>query len=141
MVSYNARPCVNITLDIINTNNQNRIIKNRGINALINECLIGPILTIGATFITYACALLAYLYLIFTSPAYNSNSTYTPVVMAFTFLISLQIYNIFTTPIASGIDTIFVASAWDPEVLIRDHPDLYGRMVAVYPHIQQCIHA
>ncbi|XTI85140.1 plasma-membrane choline transporter-domain-containing protein [Cenococcum geophilum] len=116
------------------------MIKNRGIDALVNECLIGPVLTMGATFIAYVCALLAYLYLIFTSPAYNSSDTYTLVVVAFAFLIGLQICNIFTTPIDSGIDTIFVASAWDPEELMRDHPDLYGRMVAVYPH-QQSIHA
>lgn len=117
------------------------MIKNRGIDALVNECLIGPVLTIGATFIAYACALLAYCYLIFTAPAYNSDGSYTPVVVAFAFLIGLQICNVFTTPLSSGIDTIFVASAWDPEVLMRDHPDLYARMVAVYPHVQQAIHA
>ncbi|KAF2141481.1 uncharacterized protein K452DRAFT_319085 [Aplosporella prunicola CBS 121167] len=117
------------------------MIKNRGIDALVNECLIGPVLTMGATFIAYACAFLAYLYLIFTSPAYNQGGEYTPVVVAFAFLIGLQICNIFTTPLASGIDTIFVAAAWDPEVLMRDHPDLYARMVSVYPHVQQAIHA
>ncbi|QDS69540.1 Protein pns1 [Venturia effusa] len=117
------------------------MIKNRGIDALVNECLIGPVLTMGATFIAYACALLAYCYLIFTAPAYNSNGSYTPVVVAFAFLIGLQICNVFTTPLSSGLDTIFVASAWDPEVLMRDHPDLYARMVAVYPHVQQAIHA
>jgi tellurite resistance protein TehA-like permease len=117
------------------------MIKDRGIDALINECLIGPVLTMGATFIAYACALLAYLYLIFTSPAYNQDGAYTPVVVAFAFLIGLQICNIFTTPLMSGIETIFVACAWDPEVLMRDHQELYGKMVAVYPHVQQAIHA
>jgi hypothetical protein len=53
----------------------------------------------------------------------------------------IQICNIFTTPLSSGIDTIFVAMAWDPEVLMREHPDLYTRMIAVYPHVQQAIHA
>lgn len=33
------------------------MIKNRGIDALINECLIGPVLSMGATFVAYACAL------------------------------------------------------------------------------------
>ncbi|KAF2201058.1 DUF580-domain-containing protein [Delitschia confertaspora ATCC 74209] len=117
------------------------MIKDRGIDALVNECLIGPVLTMGATFIAYFCAFVAYLYLIFTSPAYNQDGTYTPVVIAFAFLIGLQICNIFTTPLSSGIDTIFVASAWDPDVLMRDHPDLYARMIAVYPHVQQAIHA
>ncbi|KAF1939643.1 DUF580-domain-containing protein [Clathrospora elynae] len=118
-----------------------KMIKDRGIDALVNECLIGPVLSMGATFIAYACALLAYLYLIFTSPAYNSDGAYTPIVVAFAFVIGLQICNIFTTPLSSGIDTLFVAMAWDPEVLMREHPDLYHRMIAVYPHVQQAIHA
>lgn len=50
-----------------------------------------------------------YLYLIFTSPSYNANGDFTPVVVAFSFLIGLQICNIFTTPLSSGVDTIFVA--------------------------------
>jgi hypothetical protein len=108
---------------------------------LLLQCLIGPVLTQGATAIAYLCALLAYLYLIFTSPAYNSNGEYTPVVVAFAFLIGLQIANIFTTPISSGIDTIFVAAAFDPQVMITEHPDLYAKMVSTYPHVQQAIHA
>ncbi|KAK3069538.1 putative choline transporter, neither null mutation nor overexpression affects choline transport [Teratosphaeriaceae sp. CCFEE 6253] len=118
-----------------------RLIKDRGIDALVNECLIGPVLTMGATFVAYACALLAYLYLVFTDPAYNQNGEFTPVVIAYAFLIGLQIANCFTVPLSSGIDTIFVAAAWDPEVLMKEHPDLYSRMVAVYPHVQQAIHA
>ncbi|KAF2676424.1 DUF580-domain-containing protein [Lentithecium fluviatile CBS 122367] len=118
-----------------------KMIKDRGIDALVNECLIGPVLSMGAFFVAYTCAFLAYLYLIFTSPAYNQDGAYTPVVVAFAFLIGLQICQIFTTPLSSGIDTIFVAMAWDPEVLMRDHSDLYHQMVAVYPHIQQAIHA
>ncbi|KAK2017610.1 DUF580-domain-containing protein [Colletotrichum eremochloae] len=118
-----------------------KMIKDRGIDALINECLIGPVLSFGATFIGYACALLAYLYMVFTNPVYNQSGNYTPLVVAFSFLIGLQIANVFTTPISSGIDTIFVASAWDPQVLMRDHPELYDEMVRVYPEVQQSIHA
>ncbi|KAL2130250.1 hypothetical protein VTI74DRAFT_6708 [Chaetomium olivicolor] len=118
-----------------------RMIKDRGIDALVNECLIGPVLGMGATFVGYACALLSYVYMVFTHPAYNAGGGFTPVVVAFAFLIGLQICNVFTTPISSGIDTIFVAAAWDPEVMIRDHPDLYHRMVQVYPQVQQAIHA
>jgi hypothetical protein len=118
-----------------------RMIKDRGIDALINDCLISPVLTMGATFVAYVCALLSYLYVIFTSPAYNSDGAYTPVIVAFEFLVGLQIANVFTTPLASGVDTIFVSMAFDPEVLMRDHGELYDRMVAVYPHVQMAIHA
>ncbi|KAF2278621.1 DUF580-domain-containing protein [Westerdykella ornata] len=118
-----------------------KMVKDRGIDALINECLIGPVLSMGAFSIAYASALLAYLYLIFTSPAYNQDGSYTPVVVAFAFVIGLQVCQIFTTPLSSGVDTIFVAMAWDPEVLIAQHGDLYDTMVQVYPHVQQAIHA
>ncbi|EPS37392.1 hypothetical protein H072_8880 [Dactylellina haptotyla CBS 200.50] len=117
-----------------------RLIKDRGIDALIQDCLINPVLTMGAVFVGYLCALLAYLYLEFTNPAYNSRGTYTAVIMAFAFLIGLQIANVFLNPLKSGASTIFVAIAVDPQVLMSDHPDLYGRMVSVYPHIQQAIH-
>ncbi|ROV90810.1 hypothetical protein VPNG_09853 [Cytospora leucostoma] len=118
-----------------------KMIKNRGIDTLVNECLIGPVFTFGAMFVGFATALLAYLYLEFTDPTYNSGGRYTVVIVAFAFLIGLQICNIFTTPLSSGIDTIFVAAAWDPEVMIRDHGDLYHQMVQVYPHVQEAIHA
>lgn len=117
------------------------MIKQRGIDALINECLLGPVFSMGATFVGFACALLAHLYLEYTAPAYNSAGTYTPVVDAFAFLIGLQICNIFTTPLSSGIDTIFVAAAWDPVKLMQNHPDVYDAMVRVYPQVQTAIHA
>ncbi|KAI9166518.1 Protein PNS1 [Paramyrothecium foliicola] len=116
-----------------------RMIKNRGFDALINECLIGPVLSFGAIFIAYACTLLAYLYLRFTDPPYNSDGSYTTVILAFAFLIGFQIANVFTTPLSSGIDTIFVAMAWDPQVMWRDHPELYNEMVRVYPKVQEAI--
>ena len=95
----------------------------------------------GASFIGYTCALLAYLYIIFTSPAYNADGSFTPVVVAFAFLIGLQIAHIFCTPLVSGIETIFVAMAWDPDVLAREHPELYTNMVRVYPQVQNAIRA
>ena len=117
------------------------MMKQRGIDALVNDCLIGPVLTMGSTFVGFACALLAFLYLEFTKPEYNSNGGFFPVIMAFSFLIGLQVCQIFMTPLSSGVDTTFVAAAWDPEVLMRDHSDLYQRMVQVYPRVQEAIHA
>ena len=98
-------------------------------------------MTMGATFVAYACALLAYLYLLFTDPGYNQDGGFTPVIVAYAFLIGLQIAHCFTTPLSSGIETIFVAAAWDPEVMMREHPEMYQKMVQVYPHVQQAIHA
>jgi Plasma-membrane choline transporter len=83
--------------------------------------------------------LLAYLYLYFTDPPYNSDGQYTPFVLAFSFLIGFQIAQIVTTPLSSGIDTLFVACGWDPQVLYREHPELYAEMAKVYPKVQHVI--
>lgn len=115
------------------------MIKSRGIDALVNECLLGPVFTCGASFVGYACALLSYLYLVFTKPAYNADGDFTPVVVAFAFLIGLQICQIFTTPLSSGIDAIFVAMAFDPQAMQQKHPELYQRMLSVYPKIQEIV--
>ncbi|KAK7221251.1 hypothetical protein V2G26_009254 [Clonostachys chloroleuca] len=115
------------------------MIKDRGIDALVNECLIGPVLSFGGIFIGYACALLAYLFLYIQKPSYNTTGAYTPVVVAFAFLIGFQICNVFTTPLSSGIDTIFVAMGWDPQVLAREHPELYEEMARVYPKVHEVI--
>ena len=63
-----------------------RMIKQRGIDALVNECLIGPVLGFGATFVGYACGLVAFVYLRITNPEYNSDGSYTPIAVAFGFL-------------------------------------------------------
>ncbi|KAG5944241.1 putative choline transporter, neither null mutation nor overexpression affects choline transport [Claviceps monticola] len=115
------------------------LIKDRGIDALVNECLIGPVLSLGAMFIGAVTALFAYLYLIFTDPSYNKDGSYTPVIVAFAFLMAFQIGLIFTTPISSGVDTIFVAAGWDPQVMISNHGQLYHDMVMLYPKAQQAI--
>ncbi len=67
----------------------------------------------------------AYLYVSFTKPDYNQRNTFTAIIMAFAFPVGLQIANIFLVPTKSGVATVFVAMAFDPEVLINEFPDLY----------------
>ncbi|OGE50687.1 hypothetical protein PENARI_c016G04524 [Penicillium arizonense] len=117
------------------------MMRDRGIDALVQDCLMGPVLTMGSTFVAYVCALLAYLYLQFTKPAYNNDGNFTAVIMAFAFLIGLQICQVFMTPIGSGVETIFVAMGWDPQVMINDHPGIYYKLVELYPQVQQAVHA
>lgn len=88
-------------------------------------------LSCGATFIAYLTALLAYLYLKYTAPGYNEGGGYYPIVMAAAFCIGLQIANTTVVPLSSGVATLFVATAHNPEVL-RDHfPALYAEMARV----------
>lgn len=117
------------------------MIKDRGVDVLVNECLINPVLSMGALFVAYLSTILAFLYLQFTRPSFNDGNTFTVVIMAFAFLIGLQIANIFLVPIKSGLATFFVAMAFDPQILIMEYPDLWQRMIQVYPHVQNAIHA
>lgn len=117
------------------------MMRDRGIDALVQDCLMGPVLTMGSTFVAYVCALLSYLYLQFTNPEYNRDGNFTAVIMAFSFVIGLQICQIFMTPVGSGVETIFVAMGWDPQVMINDHPDIYYKLVQLYPRVQQAVHA
>lgn len=117
-----------------------KMMKDRGFDALATDCLVGPVLSMGSLFVAYLSTLLAYLYLEYTKPAYNEGRTFTPVIMAFAFLIALQICQIFLTPIGSGVETLFVAMAWDPQVAMTDHPEFWEKLVHVYPRVQQMVH-
>ncbi|KAL0630939.1 pH nine-sensitive protein 1 [Maublancomyces gigas] len=61
--------------------------------------------------------------------------------MAFAFLVGLQIYNIFMVPVKSGVATIFTCMAHNPEILMRDFPELYHQILAVYPELSNAIHS
>lgn len=121
-----------------------KVVKDRGVDVLVNDCLMGPVLTMGAVGVAYICALLSFLYLQFTKPGYNSaaaegEGSFTAVIMAFAFVIGLQVCHVFMTPVGSGIETIFVAMAWNPEVLMANHPRVHQGLVKVYPKVQQAV--
>jgi hypothetical protein len=95
----------------------------------------------GAVAVGFACALLSYVYLLITDPDYNRGGDYTFVILFFAFIVGLQITNVFTTPLSSGIDTIFVAAGWNPEILRSYHPDLFEEIVRSYPQVAIAMHA
>lgn len=112
------------------------LVKKKGIDALVNDSLIGSVLTFGSTFIGYVSALLAFLYLKFTKPAYNESGGFYPVVIAYAFMIGTQIGNITTVSIHSGVSTFFVALAKDPEVFHMSYPDIFERILQTYPQVR-----
>ncbi|KAI5302718.1 putative choline transporter, neither null mutation nor overexpression affects choline transport [Ascosphaera pollenicola] len=112
-----------------------RMLNDRGFDAVANDCLVGPVISMGAIFVAYICTLLSYLYLQFTKPDYNRDGTFTPLVMAFAFVIGMQVCQIFMTPISSGVDTLFVGMAWDPQVMLYEHPEIAAELAEVYPDL------
>jgi uncharacterized membrane protein YecN with MAPEG domain len=67
-----------------------RLFKDRGIDALVNDSLVGMTLTWGAYIVGISCSLFGYLYLRYTHPAYNDDGNYTPIVLFFAFIIGVQ---------------------------------------------------
>ncbi|KAG2015548.1 integral to plasma membrane protein [Coprinopsis cinerea AmutBmut pab1-1] len=66
-----------------------RLFKDRGIDALVNDSLVGMTLMWGAYAIGLLSSLFAYLYLRITDPPYNADGQYTPVILLFSFFIGM----------------------------------------------------
>ncbi|KAF8070149.1 plasma-membrane choline transporter-domain-containing protein [Lyophyllum atratum] len=112
-----------------------RLFKDRGIDALVNDSLVGMTMTWGGYIIGLLSSLFAYLYLRFTAPSYNADGSYTAPVLLFAFLIGLQCSLTLSSAIEAGVSTIFVGLAEDPQVLAIRAPELFGLIATTYPHV------
>ncbi|KAG1799715.1 plasma-membrane choline transporter-domain-containing protein [Suillus plorans] len=109
----------------------------RGIDALVNDSLVGMTLTWGAYAIGLLCSLFGYLYLRLTDPAYNADGQYTAPVVLFGFIIGLQCSMTMSAAIEAGVSTIFVGLGEDPQVLAARAPDLFRLIALTYPRVVQ----
>lgn len=113
------------------------MMKQKGIDALINDSLINTALGFYALFVSYISTLFAFLYLRFTSPGYNATGAFNASLMAFAFVISLQICNITSEVIKSGVATFFIALGNDPEVFQACYPNEFDEVFRAYPEVLQ----
>jgi hypothetical protein len=114
-----------------------RLMKDRGIDALINDSLVGMVLTWGAYVVGILCAAFGYFYLRcesvgllsrlqqllttrlqVTDPAYNSDGDYTAPIILYSFLIGLQAGLALAQALEGGVSTIFVCLGEDPGVYV-----------------------
>lgn len=95
------------------------MIQDRGIEAMINDNLIGNVLFMGSLLVGILSSLLGYLYLLASKPVYNTDGSMTPVVMLICFVIGMSMFSTIATVISSGVTTTFVCLAEDPEALRR----------------------
>lgn len=114
-----------------------RLFKDRGIDALVNDSLVGMTMTWGGYIVGLLCSLFAYLYLRFTDPSYNTEGQYTAPVLLFAFLIGLQCSLTLSSAIEAGVSTIFVGLGEDPHVLAMRAPELFGMIADTYPHVTE----
>ncbi|TYJ52097.1 protein PNS1 [Cryptococcus floricola] len=114
-----------------------RLLKDRGIDALVNDSLVGTALMWGAYINGFLCGVLGYLYLKFTNPSYNSDGQYSAPVILFSFLIGLTESNAISAAIDAGVSTIFVGLGEDPMVLAERSPGLFEMIRQAYPRVLQ----
>ncbi|EJF65249.1 hypothetical protein DICSQDRAFT_159440 [Dichomitus squalens LYAD-421 SS1] len=114
-----------------------RLFKDRGIDALVNDSLVGMTLTWGAYVTGLLCSLFGYLYLRYTHPSYNADGQYTAPVLLFAFLIGLQSSLTLMSAIEAGVSTIFVGLGEDPQVLAIRAPELFALIAQTYPQVVQ----
>ncbi|KAI9332641.1 plasma-membrane choline transporter-domain-containing protein [Pilaira anomala] len=113
------------------------MVKDRGIEAMINDNLIGNVLFMGGLLVGVLCGLLGYIYLKASQPVYNQDGGMTPVVVMMCFLIGSSMFSTIATVISSGVATTFVCLAEDPEALRRSKPELFEKIRETWPRIAQ----
>ncbi|KAJ3035236.1 putative choline transporter, neither null mutation nor overexpression affects choline transport [Rhizophlyctis rosea] len=112
-----------------------QLCKSRGIDAIINDSLIGNVLGIGSILVGLITAFVGYLYVQLSPDLPNDTSNF--IIIAFiAFFIGLSEFTILANVIDSGVTTTFVCLAEDPEALRRTKPQLYNSIVQVYPEVQ-----
>jgi Plasma-membrane choline transporter len=95
------------------------MIKDRGVEALINDNLIGNVLFMGGLLAGVITSLFGYIYMAVARPAFNQYGTATPIVVMVCFIIGLSMFSSIATVITSGVSTTFVCLAEDPDALQR----------------------
>jgi hypothetical protein len=112
-----------------------RMFRDRGIDALVNDSLVGMTMMWGAYVIGLLSSLFAYLYLRVTAPTYNASGQYTAPVLLFAFFIGLVCSTTISSAIEAGVSTIFVGLAEDPQVLAIRAPELFTLIADTYPDV------
>ncbi|KAG7813493.1 hypothetical protein KL921_001039 [Ogataea angusta] len=120
------------------------LVEQKGVSALINDCLISTALGLYSLFVAYACALVSVLFLFTTQPAWAQNTdgmvdVNTEVVLTVLFASAFGFFvaSVATSVVHSGTVTFFIMLAKDPEVYKATHPDEFARVFAAYPDVER----
>lgn len=118
-----------------------RLMKDRGITALINDSLVNILWTFGSVVVGIICGIFAYVYIKQTDPsAFNSESSYYAVVLFFAIGLGSQIaLTLGAGSIGAGVSTLFVTLAEDPQVMAQKEPELFEMIRRTYPQVAQAV--
>ncbi|SJM88682.1 related to protein PNS1 [Zygosaccharomyces bailii] len=111
------------------------MMQEKGVDILVNDSLVNIALMSYSIFAAYMSTLFAFLYLRFTSPEYNSSKSFNVPLMAFSFLIAIQLCNLVNETIRSGVSTLFVAICSDPELFHATNPRRFEDLFRGYSNV------
>ncbi|KAJ1963738.1 putative choline transporter, neither null mutation nor overexpression affects choline transport [Dipsacomyces acuminosporus] len=117
------------------------LIKDRGVDALINDCLIGNVLYMGSFLCGAIVAIVAWAYITVTKPEYNTTGSYTAPIIIIAFIIAMGMFTVLLKCIDSGTATTFVCLAEDPQAMARNNPRLFAQVMESYPNVVRGVRA
>ncbi|KAJ2777671.1 putative choline transporter, neither null mutation nor overexpression affects choline transport [Coemansia javaensis] len=117
------------------------LLTDRGVEALVNDSLVGNVLQMGAFLCASLVALVAWLYITITKPEYNVSGSYTAPIIIAAFVMAMGMFMVLLKPIDSGAATTFVCLAEDPDAMARNNPRLFAMVAEVYPQVVRGVRA
>ncbi|TPX40919.1 hypothetical protein SeLEV6574_g06349 [Synchytrium endobioticum] len=111
-----------------------QLIKTRGIDAVINDNLIGNVLMMGGLLVGLLAGFIGYIYAKFSPDIPDTGGYYASIVLI-CFFVAYAEFTILAEVINSGVITTFVCLAEDPGALYRTKPDLYEAIRQTYPQV------
>ncbi|KAJ3261958.1 putative choline transporter, neither null mutation nor overexpression affects choline transport [Boothiomyces macroporosus] len=108
--------------------------KSRGIDAVINDNLIGNVLGMGCLMIGVITGAIALAYMKISPSVPNEWPNYL-VVGLIGFFVGIVEFSVLSGVIDSGVTTTFVCLAEDPQALLNTKPELFNKVREVYPQV------
>ncbi|KAI8895528.1 choline transporter-like protein [Globomyces pollinis-pini] len=109
--------------------------KSRGIDAIINDDLIGNVLGMGSLAIGLVTGGVACLYVYVNPNFVDKSAIYYAVFGLIGLFVGITEFSILAGVIDSGVITTFVCLAEDPQALAQTKPELYRKIQEVYPQV------
>ncbi|KAF9432704.1 putative choline transporter, neither null mutation nor overexpression affects choline transport [Entomortierella beljakovae] len=120
-----------------------QLIKDRGVNAIVNDSLVGSVLGMGTLSVALINGLYGYLFIKLVQPTFYDKED-EPIVIFIVIFIELILgavmMSVPNNVIDSGITTTFVALAEDPQTLYNTKPELYHAISEAYPDVVTSVH-
>ncbi|KAF9307795.1 putative choline transporter, neither null mutation nor overexpression affects choline transport [Podila horticola] len=118
------------------------VVKDRGLEVVLNEIIISTVWSVGAFFGAYTSAILSQEYLMMVmggrhTPDVKHHTLQIWIVTGLVFVLSMQVMFTAGAVVHSGVATIFITLAEDPDAMAEAKPKFFAKIKAAYPKMMQ----